>query len=444
MHTATVLPGEIVADRHLEEVLGRGGEGEVWRARRADGTACALKLIRPDVLVDADEVRRRGAWLVRIDHPGLVRVSRGGRFTSGALRGWGFIEMDLVEGPSLQRRGPLPDALERLRPVAEGLDLLHAGAWSDGVPLIHRDVKPGNLIATTAGLVLVDPSTMRGLDTRDLTRIGTPAYLAPEVLSGRFGPLADVYSLGATALALLTGARGADLRRLIIDAGRADVPGGVVAALDPDPARRPGSCGAVVDRSTVWLPATPTAPAQAIAPVRREAAPGRWWPVLLLALVTAAGVTAATVGPDRFGLSAANIAIALYLLQAIAHGLTGRPVAGLLAPPWAWGALIAHTAAVPGRRRRWLADVVAGAVLAATAWLVGAAAGVRAPVDMGVEVVAVAWSLVALARLGVTSTPLWWLLRLLLLPLRLLGGVPRALVGAEGAHDDGGCDSRAA
>ena len=451
--TAAVRAGDLVADRVLLDLLGRGGEGEVWRARRADGSISALKLLRPDVLPEAHEVRRRGEWLVRIDHPGLVHVSRGGRFTAGPLTGWGFVEMDLVEGPSLLAAPPLPDALERLAAVADGLDLLHAGAWSDGIPLIHRDVKPGNLIATDGGWVLVDPSTMRGLDTADLTRVGTPAYLAPEVVTGRFGPLADVYSLSATAAALLTGARGQVLSAVLADPVGHGLPAGVCAGLRTDPAERPGTCAAVL------APDPPRRPAPPPAGVPTDLAP---WPLLAVGLLlglpvllwqlVAAGEVA---GSPRLVLQAAG---ALLLAQWLPHAVTGRPALGLFAPPWAWGALVAgleHPDA--WRRRRWLADTVAGTLLAVGLVVVALVAGTRdtlgpwaialpSPAPPGATVAdlagpvtavaAVALAVLAAARLAAAarSPATSLLVRALLLPVRLLGAIPRLLIGGGAAH----------
>ncbi len=446
MPTTSVGSGDVLADRRLVELLGSGGEGEVWLAVRPDGSRCALKLVRPEVLPAADEVRRRGRWLVRIDHPSLVRVSRGGRFTGGLLAGWGFVEMDLVEGPSLQAVGPLPDALERLAGVADALDLLHAGAWSDGVPLVHRDVKPGNLIAADGGLVLVDPSTMRGLDTRELTRVGTPAYTAPEVATGRFGPLVDVYSLAATAAALLTGARGAARSRIIADPWGHDLPDAVCAALDRDPARRPGTCAAVVegrvdavrditDRDVTSDPAGPGAPAG-----------GPSWAVPALAVISLAPAVAwalrqsrPTLVADAAVVGTAVAAVAVHLLVQLA---AGRAAMGLFAPPWAWGDLIAglgsprrrraRGAWPPDRRTTWLADTVAGTILAAVG---GVAAVVIADLPpAGVPgVVAVALALIAwLRRLaGIVRRVAWAPVWTLTLPLRLLGGLPRAVVGGD-------------
>ena len=414
MELTSLRPGLVVADRRLVTRLGRGGEGEVWQAERPDGSTCALKLLRPEVLPSAEEVRRRGRWLVRIDHPALVRVHRGGRFTGGTLAGWGFVEMEQVEGATLQDVGPVPDALARLTPVAEGLDLLHAGAWSDGVPLIHRDVKPGNLVDTPHGLVLVDPSTMRGLDTTDLTRVGTPAYLAPEVVTGRFGPLADVYSLGATAAALLTGRRGAALGAVVQDP--IGLPLGVAAALDPDPARRPGTCAAVVMEGAVVVTAGAPPPPAEVAPT---------WPLVALAIVLGVPAGAwAVAGSDRRAAGWAALAGHLAV-----HVATGRAALALFAPPWAWGDLLADLRHPEDRRARWAADVMAGvllAVAATAAWTL---------VDGGPR-----WGLPALAtvaiggvalvrRLARTSSRVAWPLAwTVLLPARVLGALPRVLV----------------
>lgn len=246
MPPVDIQPGQLVADCRLVRLLGSGGEGQVWEAERQDGSTCAMKLVLPEVLPSAEEVRDRGRWLVRINHPAMVTVTRGGRFTGGDLKNWGFVEMELVLGTSLQNAPPDPNALEHLAGVGEALDLLHQGVWSDGVPLVHRDVKPGNLIATDRGLVLVDPSTLRGVDARDLTRVGTPAYVAPEVSSGVFDTSVDVYSFAATAAALLTGLRGTQLRALVDAPINSGLPAGVVAGLHIDPRKRPQTCAEVV------------------------------------------------------------------------------------------------------------------------------------------------------------------------------------------------------
>lgn len=239
----------VIEGLRLVGLLGRGGEGEVWEARDGRGRLRALKLVRPECLAEPHDATVRGAWLTRIDHPALVRVFRTGLLGAGELHGWGFVEMALVAGEDLGRAPADVGVLERLEPLAEGLDLLHAGVWSDGVPLVHRDVKPANIVESrdSGTLVLVDPSTLRGVDATLLTRIGTPVFSAPEVATGRIGPAADVYSFAATVVALATGLRGSELADALLDPERLDLPGGVRDALSSAPGGRPASCRGVLE-----------------------------------------------------------------------------------------------------------------------------------------------------------------------------------------------------
>jgi len=254
----------VVEGLRLLGIVGQGGEGEVWEARDARGRRRALKLVRPDCLAEPDEAAIRGAWLERIEHPALVRVHRSGVLADLAgdhpLWGWGFVEMDFIDGTTLARVPADPGVVDRLDGLAEALDLLHAGLWSDGVPLVHRDVKPANIVATPDGrFVLVDPSTLRGADATHLTRVGTPVFNAPEVATGRIGPPADVYSFAATVVALATGLRGAALADALEDRHRLDLPGGVRLALSERPGDRPISCRDVLQESatiTIALPVT--------------------------------------------------------------------------------------------------------------------------------------------------------------------------------------------
>lgn len=455
----------VVAGLRLLEQVGQGGEGEVWEARDRKGRRRALKLIRPDSLVSPDEVERRGRWLLGIEHPALVAVHRCGVLRGAGLDGWGFVEMDFIEGPSLDEAAADPGILDRLEPLAEALDLLHAGRWSAGVPLVHRDVKPANLLEDADGdLVLVDHSTLRDVDDTTRTRIGTPLFAAPEVVTGRAGPLADVYAFAATAVALLTGARRGDLAALLLDPWTLDVPAGLRAALADDPADRPVSCRAALDPSLPlvvghevgwstaelddvedeawdrlepgprpealreddraeerWLPDATDVMLEpwhdwAGPPAARSSAWG--WFVILAGILVAPGVVA-LVGPGPRAV-AMELALGLGVVHLACHLLARRSVMlALLLPPVAWAFLLADRGARHGNPRAWLRAAVLTPIVVAA---VPAAALVGAPERID-GVVAAALAAVALAGVAATLAAggdgAWG--RLLLLPLWLPG-----------------------
>lgn len=388
----------VVADLRLVRLVGEGGEGEVWEARDTRGRRRALKLIRPDALVPPEEVERRGRWLLAIDHPALVAVHRCGVLEGAGLDGWGFVEMSYVDGPAMDDAPADPAALERLEPLAEALDHLHAGTWSQGVPLVHRDVKPANLIQTEdGGLVLVDVSTLRDVSDGTRTRIGTPLFAAPEVVTGRAGPLADVYAFAATAVALLTGARRSELASLLENPYELDVPEGLRAALSVDPARRPVSCRAALDPRLPlvvgaevgwepvppapggsdaahgdpyeedWLPASAAReddwlpPASEVLldpwhaePPRPRGGTGGWLVVLAavaagLALTLPSSAQGDPADPLRW-LAIAPVA-AIHLAACLAAGASSAE--SVFAPPLAWASLLSDRAALPGPVRSW-------------------------------------------------------------------------------------------
>jgi len=201
-------PGARVGPYVLEGVLGEGSMGIVFRASHDDGSVVALKVLRPEL--SGDEAYRRrfereGRIASSLTHPHLVEVVDAGR-----AGGWTYLASRYVAGESLaerlEREGPLPvDAVVQIAgEVGTALDTLHA---SD---LVHRDVKPSNVMLAESGAELTDFGVARATADSVLTApgrvVGTVDYLAPEVIRGETAePPADVYALGCMLYECLTG-----------------------------------------------------------------------------------------------------------------------------------------------------------------------------------------------------------------------------------------------
>jgi hypothetical protein len=218
----TLSIGQVVDNRYrIVALLGQGGFGAVYRAwdMRLE-RPCALK----ENLDPSPEAERQfgkeATILANLHHPNLPRV-----IDHFAVPGQGrYLVMDFVEGEDLQqmldRRGPLPEieVLPWIAQVCDALAYLH----SQPQPIIHRDVKPANIkIAPDGRPMLVDFGIAKIYDPALRTTLGaravTPGYSPPEQYGqGRTDVRSDVYSLGATLYALLTGKEPADsVERLI-------------------------------------------------------------------------------------------------------------------------------------------------------------------------------------------------------------------------------------
>ncbi|QLE73343.1 serine/threonine protein kinase [Streptomyces rectiverticillatus] len=202
----------LVADRYrLEELLGRGGMGEVWQAQdEVLGRQVAVKLLLGD---DGDEsaasrFRLEAQTAARLNHPQVVAV-----YDFGSWDGRFYLVMELVRGPSLAQelssRGPL--APRRVARIAAQSAAGLAAAHRQGV--VHRDIKPGNLMLDADDTLKIgDFGIARFVDETSaaLTRVGqivgTSTYLAPERALGKVaGPASDVYALGCVIYQLVAG-----------------------------------------------------------------------------------------------------------------------------------------------------------------------------------------------------------------------------------------------
>ncbi|MFI1914922.1 protein kinase [Nocardia sp. NPDC020380] len=193
----------------LVELLGRGGMGQVWLAEDTNlEREVALKLLPSELAADTDYRRRfeREARLAaRLRGPHIVPIH-----SFGELDGRLFIDMELVDGSDLGKvlaaEGALTPsrAVDLIAQVAEALDVAH------GAGLIHRDVKPSNVLTLPSGFAyLIDFGIARGIGQTTLTTtgaaVGTWAYMAPERFSGSEDLRSDVYSLACMLFECLVG-----------------------------------------------------------------------------------------------------------------------------------------------------------------------------------------------------------------------------------------------
>ncbi|TNF37227.1 MAG: serine/threonine protein kinase [Deltaproteobacteria bacterium] len=198
----------------LESVVGRGAMGTTYAARRViDGAAVAIKellVARVDSLDTQARFEGEGQTLAELAHPGVVAFVEQFMAGDGRLAGW-YIVSELVRGATLaeERTRHRYDAVE-VTTVIEELAGTLAYLHGRQPAVVHRDLKPSNVIRRERDgrLVLIDFGAVRdvaagAVDTPSVT--GTVGFMAPEQLAGDAGPAADVYALGATAVALLTG-----------------------------------------------------------------------------------------------------------------------------------------------------------------------------------------------------------------------------------------------
>jgi len=255
-----------IAGYRIERQLGEGATGVVYAARASDGAAVAVKVLRPELAADGILQARflREARLARgISSPHVVPI-----LDVGDNGGMTYLVLPLYPGGSLAGRladgGPLrvDETIDISAELGRGLDELHRGG------IVHRDVKPSNVLFDADGrAALSDFGLARAVDSTRLTTdgqlLGTPHYLAPELIEGEEATAAsDVYAFGCLlyecvageppfAAMRLTELGFAHLAEPAPDARerRPDVPPGfaeaLLAALEKDPAARPTTATAL-------------------------------------------------------------------------------------------------------------------------------------------------------------------------------------------------------
>ena len=220
-----IEPGHKLLHYHLTEKLGEGGMGVVWRARDTNlDREVAIKVLPASLAEDRERItrfQREARLLASVNHPNIAAVHDFNNVDD--LR---FLVMEYVDGETLGdrlERGPLQvdDALAVAKQIAEALEVAH------GNGVIHRDLKPGNVMLRTDGTVKVldfglakelqpatstDGGTMSPTFTADFTTpglvLGTAAYMSPEQARARaVDKRTDIWAFGVILFECLTGGR---------------------------------------------------------------------------------------------------------------------------------------------------------------------------------------------------------------------------------------------
>lgn len=290
----TAQPGQAVAGRYrLNELLGVGAMGEVWRATdELLGREVALKMLRPGYGDDPTflaRFRAEARAVAPLTSPHIAQIFDYGEEPADELSPRRpFLVLEFVPGEPLsallQRSGDgigVQRALEVLASTADALQVAHEAG------VVHRDIKPANLMVTHSGQIKVTDfgiARVTGAEalTSTGTLLGTAHYLAPEVAGGsRAGPASDIYALGAVAYECLTGTQlypGEDPVRVAMahvneppptlpPSVPAPVAALILSCLAKDPAVRPAPARRIADEARALLAGAAGAAATMAAPV---------------------------------------------------------------------------------------------------------------------------------------------------------------------------------
>lgn len=212
------MPRELIAyvreqlgDRYqVDEEIAVGGAARVFRARTRTGTVVALKVLRPELMPSLTSQRflREIEVLKLLDHPLITKL-----LDYGEADWFLYYVMEWAEGPTLRKylakhgQAPLEEALKG------GCEVLEAVAHAHAHGIVHRDVKPDNIVLTPQGAMLLDFGIARAIansESQRVTRsgftVGTSSYMSPEQAQGlAVDERSDIYSLGCVLFEALTG-----------------------------------------------------------------------------------------------------------------------------------------------------------------------------------------------------------------------------------------------
>jgi serine/threonine protein kinase len=205
----TTLAGRYVAEREV----GKGATARIYQARNAAGRTVALKVLRPELLVsvEADRFVREISLASQLNHPNIARL-----LDSGSVEWVVFYAMELVEGRTLRERLDAGPPLTEAEIVSIAADLLAALEHAHGHGVVHRDVKPDNIVLSPQrGAVLLDFGIARAMQesggaklTGTGIAVGTCQYMSPEQImaTADLDQRTDLYSLGCLLYECATGA----------------------------------------------------------------------------------------------------------------------------------------------------------------------------------------------------------------------------------------------
>ncbi|MFC7548897.1 serine/threonine-protein kinase [Plantactinospora sp. GCM10030261] len=302
-----LCPGSILNDRYrLDDRVATGGMGDVWRGTDLVlGRQVAVKVLLPSLLSDPSFIQRfhsEARIMAALHHPGIVQVYDTGEDTADDGTRSEYLVMEYVDGVPLSRRidevGGLSVAgtLSIVEQAARALHAAHGGG------IVHRDVKPSNLLVKANGrVVLVDFGVARSTGVTSITSTnaipGTALYMAPEQAAGKpVSAATDVYALGAVAYCCLTGEppfTGENPLEVAIKHLSDEPP--------PLPAEVPEPVRAIVERALAKDPGARFPDAAAMADAASAAASGDSAGATMLAAPPAVAATTALAGVGAAG-----------------------------------------------------------------------------------------------------------------------------------------------